>query len=64
MHKWPMHAAHSKTDVDMPNSTSLTLIDRVRIHDSEAWERLVTLYTPFLHYQWPDSELEGLGFLV
>jgi RNA polymerase sigma-70 factor (ECF subfamily) len=50
MHKWPMHAAHSKTGVDMPNSTSLTLIDRVRIHDSEAWERLVKLYTPFLHY--------------
>ena len=37
-------------DDDTPNSTSLTLIDRIKVHDKEAWERLVTLYTPFLHY--------------
>jgi RNA polymerase sigma-70 factor (ECF subfamily) len=36
--------------VDTANSTSLTLIDRIKIHDKEAWVRLVTLYTPFLHY--------------
>jgi RNA polymerase sigma-70 factor (ECF subfamily) len=28
----------------------LTLIDRIKLHDNEAWERLVTLYTPFLRY--------------
>ena len=28
----------------------MTLIDRIKVHDREGWERLVTLYTPFLHY--------------
>jgi RNA polymerase sigma-70 factor (ECF subfamily) len=41
---------HVAIDVDTPSSTSLTLIDRIKVHDKEAWERLVTLYTPFLHY--------------
>jgi RNA polymerase sigma-70 factor, ECF subfamily len=38
------------THADTANLTSLTLIDRIKDHDKEAWERLVTLYTPFLHY--------------
>ena len=39
-----------QSTLETPNSTSLTLIDRIKVHDKEAWERLVTLYTPFLHY--------------
>src|SRR5580765_1041873 len=31
--------------------TSLTLLDRVRRKDKEAWERLVSLYTPLV-YHW------------
>jgi RNA polymerase sigma-70 factor (ECF subfamily) len=50
MHQWPTPAAHSLSNVDMPNSTSWTLINRIKVHDNDAWERLVALYTPFLHY--------------
>jgi RNA polymerase sigma-70 factor, ECF subfamily len=42
--------SHPRVVEETPNSTSLTLIDRIRVHDNEAWQRLVTLYTPFLHY--------------
>jgi RNA polymerase sigma-70 factor, ECF subfamily len=35
---------------DGTNSTSLTLIERVKVHDGEAWQRLVTLYTPLLRH--------------
>ena len=50
MHQWPTHAAHSISNLEMPNSTSWTLINRIKVDDNDAWERLVTLYTPFLHY--------------
>jgi RNA polymerase sigma-70 factor (ECF subfamily) len=45
-----MSRAHLAIDRDAANSTSLTLIDRVKVQDNDAWERLVSLYTPFLHY--------------
>ncbi len=45
-----MSRAHLAIDCDTANATSLTLIDRVKVHDNDAWERLVTLYTPFLHF--------------
>ena len=50
MHRWPTHTSHSKADVGMPSATSLTLINRVKVHDNDAWARLVALYTPFLRY--------------
>ena len=50
MHRLSTHASRISISVEAPNSTSLTLIDRIKVHDKEAWERLVTLYTPFLHY--------------
>jgi RNA polymerase sigma-70 factor, ECF subfamily len=50
MHQLSSPASRLITDVDTPNSTSLTLIDRIKVDDKEAWERLVRLYTPFLHY--------------
>lgn len=31
-------------------STSLTLLERIKVHDGDAWLRLVTLYTPLLRY--------------
>jgi len=34
-----------------PSSTSLTLLDRIRINDPEGWRRLVRLYCPLV-YQW------------
>jgi RNA polymerase sigma-70 factor, ECF subfamily len=50
MHQCPTHAGQAVSNLDMPNSTSWTLINRIKVHDNDAWERLVTLYTPFLHY--------------
>jgi RNA polymerase sigma-70 factor, ECF subfamily len=50
MHRLSTDTPPVSISVDTPNATSLTLIDRIRVHDKEAWERLVTLYTPFLHY--------------
>jgi RNA polymerase sigma-70 factor, ECF subfamily len=50
MHRLSSRPPRLVPDVDLPNSTSLTLIDRIKVHDEKAWERLVTLYTPFLHY--------------
>jgi RNA polymerase sigma-70 factor (ECF subfamily) len=50
MHQWPTHAAHSMSNAEMPNATSWTLINRIKVRDNDAWERLVILYTPFLHY--------------
>jgi RNA polymerase sigma-70 factor (ECF subfamily) len=35
---------------DGAESTSLTLIERVKVHDQDAWQRLVTLYTPLLRH--------------
>jgi RNA polymerase sigma-70 factor, ECF subfamily len=32
------------------NSTSLSLLQRVRANDQEAWTRLLFLYTPLVHY--------------
>jgi RNA polymerase sigma-70 factor, ECF subfamily len=55
MHRSPRHAPCLIAADKGPSSTSLTLIDRIRVHDEEAWQRLVALYTPFLHYwcrQW------------
>ena len=50
MHRLSTRMPHVSIDVETSKSTSLTLIDRIKVHDKEAWERLVTLYTPFLHY--------------
>jgi RNA polymerase sigma-70 factor (ECF subfamily) len=36
---------------DQPSSTSLSLLERVRAQDQEAWRRLVQLYGPLV-YQW------------
>jgi len=38
--------------------TSLTLLDRVRRKDKEAWERLVSLYTPLVYYWCRQSKLQ------
>ena len=32
------------------NVTSLSLLERVRLQDPEAWKRLVRLYSPLVHY--------------
>ena len=50
MHQWRTRGASSMIRVEFPNSTSMTLIDRVKLRDKDAWERLVALYSPFLHY--------------
>ena len=44
---------------DGTNSTSLTLIERVKVHDGEAWQRLVTLYTPLLRHWCHHWGLDG-----
>src|SRR5262249_27130684 len=33
-----------------PGATSLTLLDRARANEADAWARLVTLYTPLVRY--------------
>jgi RNA polymerase sigma-70 factor (ECF subfamily) len=33
-----------------PSDTSLTLLERVRANDADAWSRLVRLYTPLIRY--------------
>jgi len=33
------------------NATSLTLLEKVKVKDQSSWERLVTLYTPFVYYR-------------
>jgi len=38
-------------DWEAPNSTSLSLLERVKIQDPDAWERLVQLYSPLV-YLW------------
>jgi RNA polymerase sigma-70 factor (ECF subfamily) len=38
------------SDDDRADSTSLTLIERVKGQDEDAWQRLVRLYTPFLRH--------------
>ncbi len=40
----------SRTSVRSDNSTSLTLIEHLKSHDQGAWQRLVALYTPLLHF--------------
>jgi RNA polymerase sigma-70 factor (ECF subfamily) len=50
---------------DRSDSTSLTLIEGIRIDDEEAWKRAVRIYTPFLRYwcrHWgvPDEEVEDV----
>jgi RNA polymerase sigma-70 factor, ECF subfamily len=50
MHRLSTRTPLVSISVETPNSTSLTLIDRIKVHDKDAWERLVALYTPFLHY--------------
>src|SRR5262249_30525649 len=40
----------ARSDDDTANSTSLTLLARIKMDDEEAWKRLVGLYTPFLRY--------------
>src|SRR5262245_52594149 len=37
-------------DADGRNATSLTLIERAKVRDEDAWQRLVRLYTPFLRH--------------
>jgi len=39
-------------------STSLSLLERVREHDQEAWQRLIRLYSPLLCYWCRDAELQ------
>src|SRR5579872_4330378 len=34
----------------MADSTSISLLDRLRRPDQQAWERFVALYTPLLYY--------------
>src|SRR4051812_6626509 len=36
--------------VDGPALTSLTLLEGVKDHDKDAWQRLVSLYSPLLRY--------------
>jgi RNA polymerase sigma-70 factor (ECF subfamily) len=36
---------------EIPGSTSVSLLERVKAHDQEAWRRLVQLYGPLV-YQW------------
>ncbi len=50
-----MHGVYSSQSRSRPASvdsaeTSLTLLERVKARDGEAWRRLVGLYTPLLHY--------------
>ena len=48
------------------NETSLSLLDRIReSHDSESWDRLVSLYTPLLRrwvrkYQIQESDVDDI----
>jgi RNA polymerase sigma-70 factor (ECF subfamily) len=41
----------SCVDEASTNSTSLSLLGRVRLHDSAAWQRFATIYTPLV-YGW------------
>lgn len=41
---------HNRVDVDSIGSTSSTLIEKVRLHDQEAWRRLVRLYGPLVDF--------------
>jgi len=36
---------------ELPGSTSLSLLERIKVQDQAAWERLVTLYSPLV-YRW------------
>src|SRR5688572_14047056 len=40
-----------------PSSTSQSLLDRIRLHDGRAWERLVELYAPLVFYWCKRAEL-------
>lgn len=48
------------------HATSLSLLDRVKGHDQQAWERLVHIYGPLVHY-WirktgvPEASVPDLG---
>ncbi len=42
--------ASDLASADMPDSTSRTLIDRVRAWDAEAWQRFVALYGPLVQH--------------
>ncbi|MGE3804494.1 MAG: RNA polymerase sigma factor [Gemmataceae bacterium] len=40
----------ARADGEQQHSTSATLLDRARDRDSVAWDRLVQLYSPLVHY--------------
>ena len=48
----PVHTSPARpiTGVDPSESTSLTLLERVKVRDRDAWQRLVALYSPLLRY--------------
>jgi RNA polymerase sigma-70 factor (ECF subfamily) len=47
----PLHLPrHPRSPGDTATSTSITLIEGVKVQDGEAWRRLVFLYTPLLRY--------------
>lgn len=58
----PVHQPGSKRETHGVNSTSRSLLARLRDNEGDAWERLVTLYTPLVYY-WsrksglPDQEV-------
>lgn len=50
MHHSPPFQDNPASLADETTSTSLTLLERIKTHDGDAWRRLVALYTPLLRY--------------
>jgi RNA polymerase sigma-70 factor, ECF subfamily len=46
----PSHEPSENPGYSKSDSTSLTLLDRIRSHDEEAWRRTIFLYTPLVTY--------------